>query len=97
MSAPQAMTSLLLIKDLPDRWRASLGYYHNEKMYWLNGGDDVPVRDRVDLKVARNFGPPRSDNEFAITAQSVGGRYPEFHEGKYRAEPQLFVSVRMSW
>ncbi|MBN8442469.1 MAG: TonB-dependent receptor [Thauera sp.] len=97
MSAPQAMTSLLLIKDLPARWRASLGFYHNEAMYWLNGGDRVPGRDRVDLKLARRFGPERSDNEFAITAQSVGGRYAEFHEGKFRAEPQLFASLRLSW
>ncbi|ATE62223.1 TonB-dependent receptor plug domain-containing protein [Thauera sinica] len=97
VSAPQAVTSLLLIKELPDRWRASIGYYHNEKMKWLNQGDVVPPRDRVDLKVSRSFGPARSDNEFAITAQSVGGRYPEFHEGKYRAEPQLFASLRLSW
>ncbi len=97
VSAPQAVSSLLLIKDLPDRWRASIGYYHNEKMMWLNQGDVVPSRDRVDVKLARSFGPARSDNEFAITAQSVGGRYPEFHEGRYRAEPQLFASLRLSW
>lgn len=97
VSAPQAVTSLLLIKDLPGRWRASVAYYHNEKMMWLNQGDVVPPRDRVDLRIAHSFGPTRSDNEFAITAQSVGGRYPEFHEGKYRAEPQLFASLRLSW
>ncbi|MBS0512649.1 MAG: TonB-dependent receptor [Proteobacteria bacterium] len=96
-SAPQAITSLLLMKELTYRWRASLGFYHNEAMYWLNDGDRVPSRDRVDLKLARSFGPARSDNEFAITAQSVGGRYPEFHEGRYRAEPQLFASLRVSW
>ena len=97
MSTPQSMTSLLLIAELPERWRASLGYYRNEAMYWLNGGDRVPPRNRVDLKLARSFGPERSDNEFAITAQSVGGRYAEFHEGKFRAEPQLFASLRLSW
>lgn len=97
VSAPQAVSSLLLIKDLPDRWRASIGYYHNEQMMWLNQGDLVPSRDRVDIKLARSFGPARSDNEFAITAQSVGGRYPDFHEGRYRAEPQLFASLRVSW
>lgn len=97
LSAPHAMTSLLLIKDLPKRWRASIGYYHNGEMYWLNGGDRVPPRDRFDIKIARGFGDPGSGNEFALTVQSLGGRYPEFHEGKYRHEPQAFASLRMTW
>ena len=96
-SAPSSLTSLLLVKELPGRWRASLGYYRNSVMYWLNDGDRVPERNRVDLRLARGFGPPADGNEIALTAQSVEGSYPEFHEGRYRHEPRLFASLRLSW
>lgn len=95
-SAPSAMTSLLLIKDLPGRWRASLGYYHNGEMYWMNGGDRVPARDRFDVKLAHRFGAGES-NELSFTVQSAGGAYPDFHAGKYRHEPQAFVGLRLGW
>lgn len=96
-SAPYSSTSLLLIKDLPHRWRASLGYYHQHAVHWLNDGGAMKKRDRFDLKLARSFGPPGSDNEFALTFQSLGGRYPEFDGEKFRHEPRLFASVRTSW
>ena len=96
-SAPYSSTSLLLIKDLPGRWRASLGYYHQHSMTWLNDGGEMKKRDRFDLKLARAFGAPGSDNEFAITFQSLGGRYPEFDDEKFRHEPRIFASVRATW
>ena len=96
-SAPRSITSLLLIKDLSPRWRASLGYYHHAGMNWLNDGDRVPADGRLDLKLARTFGPAGSDNELAIVAQSVNGRYADFHEGRYRHEPALFASLRLGW
>lgn len=96
-SAPHATTSLLLIKDLPGRWRASLGYYHEHPVHWLNDGGRLEKRDRFDLKLARAFGPPGSDNEFSLTLQSAGGRYPEFDGEKFRHEPRLFASVRAAW
>lgn len=96
-SAPDSMTSLLLIKELPGRWQASLGYYHNARYYWMNGGDIVPSSDRVDLRLARRFGAPGSDNEFSISALSVKGRYVDFHEGRFRHEPQLFATLRIGW
>ena len=96
-SAPHATTSLLLIKELPDRWRASAGYYHNGEYYWMNGGDYIPRTDRFDLKLAKRFGPPGSENEFSITALSVKGSYPDFHGGKYRHQPRLFASLQIGW
>ena len=96
-SAPTTVTSLLLIKELPQRWTASAGLYHHGDMYWLNQGDRVPVTRRVDVRLARGFGPARSDNEFAIVAQSVDGRYPEFYERQYRHEPRVFASLRLAW
>ena len=96
-SAPTSITSLLLIKELPDRWRASLGYYRHAVMNWLNDGDRVPEQDRFDLKLSRRFGAPGSGNEVAIVAQSLGGRYVDFHEGRYRHEPRLFASLNLSW
>lgn len=96
-SASFASTSLLLIKDLPGRWRASLGYYHHHAVHWLNDGGPLGKQDRVDLKLARAFGTPGSDNEFAITFQSLGGRYADFHGEKYRHEPRIFASVRATW
>ena len=78
LSAPSTVTSLLLIKELPERWQASVGYYRHDDMYWLNPGDPEPLLNRVDLRLARRFGAPGADNEVAIVAQSVNGRYPEF-------------------
>jgi iron complex outermembrane recepter protein len=96
-SAPHASTSLLLIKDLPGRWRASLGYYHQHPVHWLNDGGEMDKRDRFDLKIARGFGPVGSDSEVAITFQSLGGRYPEFDGEKFRHEPRIFASLRTTW
>ncbi|MDX5364245.1 MAG: TonB-dependent receptor, partial [Pseudazoarcus pumilus] len=97
VSAPYSSTSLLLIKDLPGRWRASLGYYHQHAVTWLNDGGELDKRDRFDLKLARAFGAPGSDNEVAITFQSLGGSYPEFDGEKFRHEPRVFVSLRATW
>lgn len=97
LSAPTTVTSLLLIKELPQRWTVSAGFYHHGDMYWLNQGDRVPVTRRIDVKLARGFGPAGSDNEFAIVAQSVDGRYPEFYERQFRHEPQMFASLRLAW
>ncbi|NMG33672.1 TonB-dependent receptor [Azoarcus sp. TTM-91] len=96
-SAPSSLTSLLLIKELPQRWRFSLGYYHNSEMSWLNDGGKVPARDRFDIKLAKGFGATGSENEFSITAQSLGGAYPEFHEENFRHEPRIFASLRLGW
>ena len=97
LSAPTTITSMLLVKDLPQRWRASMGYYRHSEMYWLNQGDRVPITNRVDLRLARRFGAPSADNEVAIVAQSVNGRYPEFYGRQFRHEPQLFATLRLSW
>lgn len=97
LSAPQVTTSLLLMKDLPERWRASLGYYHNDDMYWLNQGDRVPNRDRIDLRLAKRFGPPGAENEFALVMQNLGEIATEFHEGRYRHEPLIYASLRLVW
>ncbi len=96
-SAPSSITSLLLIKDLPGRWRASLGYYRHAVMSWLNDGDRVPEQDRVDLKLSRRFGEAGAGNEVALVVQSAGGRYADFHAGRYRHEPRLFASLRLAW
>lgn len=96
-SAPGSMTSVLLIKNLPDRWRASVGYYHNGDFYWMNGGDRVPARDRFDFKLARRLGSASSEDEFSITVQNSGEDYPEFHEGKYRHVGRVFAGLRLTW
>ena len=96
-SSPTTITSLLVLKELPERWQASLGYYRHSDMYWLNQGDRVPATNRFDLRLARRFGPPSADNEVAIVAQSINGRYPEFYARKFRHEPQLFATLRLSW
>ena len=82
---------------MPGRWQASLGYYHNGLYYWMNGGDIVPRIDRFDLRIARRFGPPGSDNEVSLTALSLKGRYADFHEDKFRHEPDLYLGVRIGW
>ena len=96
-SAPASMTGLLLIKEFPGQWRASLGYYFSTAMRWLNDGDEVPSRGRADLKLAKLFGPNGSDGEVSVTAQSLEGAYPDFHEGNFRREPSLFATLRLTW
>ena len=96
-SVPTSVTSVLLIKDLPGRWRASLGFYRHSVMKWLSDGDTVPENARVDLKLVREFGRPGSGNEVAIVAQNLGGRYVDFHEARFRHEPQVFGSLRLAW
>ena len=97
LSAPSTISSLLLIKEFASRWTASAGFYHHGDMYWLNDGDRVPDTRRLDLRLARSFGHPGSNNEFAIVAQSVNGRYPEFYERKYRHEPRVYLSLSLGW
>jgi iron complex outermembrane receptor protein len=63
----------------------------------MNGGDYIPRTDRFDLKLAKRFGPPGSENEFSITALSVKGSYPDFHGGKFRHQPRLFASLQIGW
>ena len=93
-SAPTAMTSLLLIKPLGDRWRLSAGFYHQNSMMWLNDGDRVPSRALFNLKLTHKFGRPGSHNEFSITALSMNGDYPEFR-GNTRHEPRLFATLKV--
>ena len=47
--------------------------------------------------IARRFGPPGSDNEVSLTALSLKGRYADFHEDKFRHEPDLYLGVRIGW
>ncbi len=96
-SAPASMSGLLLIKELPGNWRASLGYYYSTTMRWLNDGDVVPSRGRTDVKIAKALGSNGHDGEISITAQSLEGAYPDFHEGDFRREPSLFATLRLTW
>ncbi|MCB1957339.1 MAG: TonB-dependent receptor [Rhodocyclaceae bacterium] len=96
-SAPASMSTLVLIKDLTDHWRTSVGYYYSTEMRWLNDGDVVPSHGRTDLKLARLLGPNGRDGELAATVQSLEGAYADFHEGNFRHEPTLFATLRLSW
>lgn len=96
-SAPASMTGLLLVKDLPYAWRVSLGHYFSTEMRWLNDGDVVPSRGRTDLKLARLLGPNGQGGEISVTAQSLEGAYPDFHEGNFRHEPTLFATLKLIW
>lgn len=95
-SSPSTMSSLLLIKELPARWRASLGFYHADSMYWLNDGDRVPSRGRTDLKLAKTFQHGSQEHELAFTVQSLEGDYPDFHEGRYRHQARAFVTLKLA-
>jgi iron complex outermembrane receptor protein len=97
LSSPTTMTTLLLIKELPHRWQASLAFYHADESYWLNDGDVVPTAGRTDLRVAKRFGPAGREGEVALTVQSLEGDYPEFHEGRYRRRTALFGTLRLGW
>jgi iron complex outermembrane receptor protein len=97
LTAPRTQTSILLIKELPDRWSFSLGFYHADRMYWLNDGDVVPSNGRTDLRLAKRFGPADRDNEIAITMQSVEGDYTDFHEGNYKHQSLVFATLKLSW
>jgi outer membrane receptor protein involved in Fe transport len=97
LSAPHSMSSLLFIKELPERWNASLGFYYTDKMYWLNDGDVVPSHARTDVRLARRFGPAERENEIAITVQSLEGDYTDFHQGKYKHQSFAFATLKLGW
>lgn len=97
LSAPHSTSSLLFIKELPDRWSASLGFYYADKMYWLNDGDIVPSHGRTDLRLAKRFGPAERENEIAFTWQSVEGDYIDFHQGKYQHQSFVFATLKLAW
>jgi iron complex outermembrane receptor protein len=96
-SAPEAAGNVLLIKYLPERWRFSLGYYYQGSMKWLNDGDLVKPRNLWNAKLSKSFGAPGSESEFAITALSMSGDYPDFNEAKFRQESMVFASVRLGF
>jgi iron complex outermembrane receptor protein len=97
LTAPRTQTSLLFLKELPDRWNFSLGFYHADRMYWLNDGDVIPSNGRTDLRLAKRFGPADRENEFAITVQSLEGDYTDFHEGRYKHQAVVFGTLKLSW
>ena len=97
LSAPHSISSLLLIKELPRRWNASLGFYYADRMYWLNDGDVVPSHGRTDLRLAKRFGPAERENEIAFTWQSVEGDYADFHQGKYKHQSFAFATLKLAW
>lgn len=97
ISAPRTQTSILFIKELPDRWNLSVGFYHSDWFYWLNDGDVVPSNGRTDVRISKRFGPPDRENEIALTARSLEGNYVDLHEGKYKHLAQLFATLKLSW
>lgn len=97
LSAPHSMSSVLFIKELPQRAYASLGFYYTDKMYWLNQGDVVPSHGRTDLRLAKRFGPVERENEIAFTYQSLEGDYTDFHQGKYKHQSFAFATLKLAW
>jgi iron complex outermembrane receptor protein len=95
-SAPVQSLSLLWSKPLLWRMTASAGYYHVDYMKWLSDGDDQPAYDRLDLRLAKSFGKPGSQDEIAVTAQAVTGRHAEF---RYSSWPrrQAFVTLKLGF
>lgn len=96
-TAPTSLTSLLLTKELPERWDLNLGFYHAHRYYWLNDGDVIPTRGRTDLTLRKRFGPVGGEHELAFTVQSVEGKYVDFHEGKYRHQAFAFATLKLAW
>lgn len=96
-TAPTSMTSLLLMKELPERWNLSLGFQHIHRFFWLNDGDVVPSAGRTDLKLSKRFGPVGGEHELAFTVQSLEGRYVDLHEGKYRHQAFAFATLKLAW
>jgi iron complex outermembrane receptor protein len=66
-------------------------------MKWLNDGDWVKSRNLWNAKLSKSFGAPGSESEFAITALSMSGDYPDFNEAKFRQESLIFASVRLGF
>ncbi len=96
-SAPEAQGYVMLIKYLPDRWRFSLSYYYQGSMMWLNDGDYLKPRNLWNAKLSRTFGKPGAEGEFAITAMSLAGDYPEFNQAIFRQESMLFATLRLGF
>ncbi|MDD4880100.1 MAG: TonB-dependent receptor [Gallionellaceae bacterium] len=98
-SAPRHSTSLLWSRNLPWGLAASLGYYQVGDMIWLGDGDRQAAYERVDVKLAKRFGRPGSEDEIALTVQNANGRRLEFLSGTDAnyTERQAFVTLRLGW
>ena len=98
-SAPERSTSLLWSKALPWGLVANLGYYRVGEMAWLGDGSSQPAYERVDVKLAKRFGRPGSEDEIALTVQNLNGRHLEFQSGARAnySERQAFVTLRLGW
>lgn len=96
-SAPSNATTVLWMRDFPEGFSASVGYYALTSMMWLNDGDKQPAYHRVDLRIAKRFGKRESGNEIALTFQNMQGNHSEFRSDDYVVERRSFATLRLAW
>lgn len=95
VSAPILAYSLLWNKAFVGGLTLSAGYYRMGLMKWPNDGDEQWPYRRLDLKIAKRLGKAGSEDEIALTLQSVNDTHTEFDD--YLLERQAFVTLRLAW
>lgn len=95
-SAPPFSLGVLLDRTINSRWRASAGYYRNEAMTWLGGGERVGATDRLDARIAYRARLEGRPVELWLTGQSLSGGQTEFWSGQ-ETERRFLLGANMEW
>lgn len=77
-SAPRISWSILASQRLLDNWHLSAAYYRMSPMAVMSGGDLLPSRDQLDLKLAHSIRMDNADVELAVVVRNASGDVPMF-------------------
>lgn len=96
-SAPDHAWGMLLNHGLGEGVQASLNYTRVGRMTWLGALAPTPARDRLDLRIARQWRQAGSEREASLVLQSALGGYYEYENAKYRFDRRAYASLRLGF
>ncbi len=85
-STPSSTTHLLGIYHLANRYDASFSFTRVGQMTWLGEGNKMPSFRRLDLRIARRFGPPEHEAQIALVVQNMMDKYTDFRDENRRGK-----------
>lgn len=90
-SAPEYITSLLIINRFTNNATGSLLYTKVSKSNGLGSGDAVDGHDRLDLRLGYEFGTSKTRGEIGFVAQNLLGKYIDWATSP---EPDQIIDTR---
>ena len=99
-SAPEIITSLLIINRFPGDVTGSLLYTSASKSNGLGSGDAVDGHERLDLRLGYEFGTSKIRGEISFVLQNLLGEYTDW--GTSPGPDQIFdtqryISLSLQW